>query len=84
MCLIQDPQSRVEIQDLLEHPFWKGKIKPKQETVTLNRSILHDSVNVKNSSVEPTQFQTTLRLDYANLGLRPIWLRLDGNRTKYN
>ena len=52
-CLVPEQSSRANVEKLIKHPFWKGKIKDTLEK-DLNNTVV-ESISVKHSSLEPLE-----------------------------
>ena len=52
--------ARSDIETLITHPFWKGKIKDSDLSKT-SKPILSESINIKNSLMEPNHLKSSFR-----------------------
>ena len=54
--------ARSDIETLITHPFWKGKIKDENsDSSKTSKPILSESINIKNSLMEPNHLKSSFR-----------------------
>ena len=54
--------ARSDIETLITHPFWKGKIKDENSDLAkTSKPILSESINIKNSLMEPNHLKSSFR-----------------------
>ena len=54
--------ARSDIETLITHPFWKGKIKDENsDSAKTSKPILSESINIKNSLMEPNHLKSSFR-----------------------